>query len=478
MAGNSQGSRNMQKAKNKRKNKVVKYKRKPSVALVIFAAILIYVICFVVMFISKSKVQVYEVDMGSLSNNAEFTGIAVREEQVYNSQYSGNINYYQKEGTKVKVGDTIYTVDETGRVAQILSGYTNSGENSLSKDSLATIKSMLNSFRTSYDGSNFSSVYDLKTDINSEVLYAMNANIMENLDSIIESTGSENLFRTITSDIPGVVTYYIDGYEGVNSENVSKTHFEKGNYTKQNLKAEELVVNESPAYKLVTNENWYILINLTQEDILKYDLSDKTSITIRFKKDDVTAGCGFSIVSKGGEFFGKITLNRYMIRYVNDRFLDIEIMTSTRNGLKVPVSALTDCDFYTVPKEFLTTGGNSNSSGFICETYDTSGNVNTQFIAATVYKTVNDMCYISTEELTAGANIVMPDSSKRYTVGPTMKLRGVFCVNSGYTEFKLVEIIDENSEYIISKKGIANGVSVYDRIILDAAKYTINQMVY
>ncbi|MBQ4283068.1 MAG: hypothetical protein IJB96_03975 [Lachnospira sp.] len=472
MAGNSK------KSKSKKKNKIIKYKRKPSIVLAIFAVILVYVICFVAMYMSKSKVQVYSVDMGSISTNAEFTGIAIRNEKVYNSQYAGNINYYKKEGTKVKVGDTIYTVDETGRVAEILAEYTKSGENSLSKDSLATIKSMLNSFRTGYDGSNFRNIYDLKAEINSEVLYAMNANIMNNLESIIESTGSENLFRTIVSDQPGIIAYYIDGYEGINAENITKTHFNKDNYNKQNLKAEELIVNDSPAYKLVTGEEWYVLIPLTQEDIIKYDLSDKSSVTVKFKKDNITALCGFSIIMKEDEMFGKISLNKYSIRYVNDRFLDIELMSSTRTGLKIPVSAITDCEFYTIPKEFLTTGGNSNNDGFICETYDTSGNVQTQFVSATVYKTIDDMCYISTDAITAGANVVMPDSSKRYTVGPIAKLKGVYCVNSGYTDFKLVEIIDENSEYVISKKGIANGISLYDRIILDATKYTVNDMVY
>lgn len=472
MAGNSK------KTNHKKKSKIIKYKRKPSVALAIFAVVLIYVICFVVLYISKSKVQVYEVDMGSLSTNAEFTGIAVRQEVVYDSAYSGNINYYKKEGTKVKVGDTVYTVDETGRVADILAEYNGYGENSMSKDSLATIKSMLNTFRTGYNGSNFSDIYDLKADINSEVLYAMNANIMNNLDSIIASTGSENLFRTIKSEQPGIISYYVDGYEAVTEENITSSHFNKDNYNKQNLKAEKLIVSEAPAYKLVVDEDWYILINLTQQDIINNDLSNRSSVNVKFKRDGVAATCGFSIVMKDGGYYGKLSLSKYVIRYVNDRFLDIELMSSTRNGLKIPVSALTDCEFYTIPKEFLTTGGNSNNNGFICETYDASGNIQTQFVSTTVYKTIDDMCYISTDAISAGTNVVMPDSSKRYTVSSIQKLKGVYCINSGYTDFKLVEIIDQNSEYIISKKGIANGISLYDRIILDAEKYTVNQMVY
>ena len=81
-------------------NKVVRYKRRPRAVAFIFALVLIYIICFFVLCTTKAKVQTYEVNVGSLTNNAVFTALAVREESVYNSPYSGNVNYYQREGTR------------------------------------------------------------------------------------------------------------------------------------------------------------------------------------------------------------------------------------------------------------------------------------------------------------------------------------------------------------------------------------------
>ena len=134
-------------------NKVVRYKRRPRAVAFIFALVLIYIICFFVLYTTKAKVQTYEVNVGSLTNNAVFTALAVREESVYNTPYSGNVNYYQREGTRVKKGDTIYTVDETGRVSEILSSYNKLGENSLSEKNLSDIKTTLNNYKTDYDGS-------------------------------------------------------------------------------------------------------------------------------------------------------------------------------------------------------------------------------------------------------------------------------------------------------------------------------------
>ena len=54
----------------------------------------------------------------------------------------------------------------------------------------------------------------------------------------------------------------------------------------------------------------------------------------------------------------------------------------------------------------------------------------------------------------------------------------MYCINTGYTVFKLVEIIDENNEYIIAKRNVSYGISVYDRIVLDADKYSVNQLIY
>ena len=256
-------------------SKVVRYKRRPRAVALIFALVLVYIICFVVLYMTKSKVQTYEVNTGSLTNNAVYTAIALRSENVYYSPYSGDVNYYQREDTRVKKGDTIYSVDETGRVSEILASYNKVGENSLSKQNLADIKSTLNNYKTDYDGSDFSYIYDLKSDLNATVLQSINENIMNNIDSIVESTGSQNLFRTVEAETNGIVVYAVDGYEGKEPETITASDFNKDNYNKNNLKAESIIVADNPAYKMVTSENWYLMIKLSQDDISKYGLQGK-----------------------------------------------------------------------------------------------------------------------------------------------------------------------------------------------------------
>ena len=437
-------------------NKVVRYKRRPRAVAFIFALVLIYIICFFVLYTTKAKVQTYEVNVGSLTNNAVFTALAVREESVYNTPYSGNVNYYQREGTRVKKGDTIYTVDETGRVSEILSSYNKLGENSLSEKNLSDIKTTLNNYKTDYDGSDFTYVYDLKSDLNVTVLQSINENVVANLDSIVENTGSQNLFQTVTAESNGIVVYAVDGYEQINDNNVTTNDFNKDNYNKNNLKGESLIVSGNPAYKIVTSEDWYMLIRLSKDDIDEYGLASKKSLNIKIKKDNMTVKCGFSIIEKSDGYYGKLSLDSYMIRYAQERFLDIELVTTGKSGMKIPVSAVTENEFYEIPRSYLIT----------------------TFVEADIYKLTDDYVYVSKSDWESGIAVVMPDSASRYVIGATKKLKGVYCVNTGYTIFCPVEIIDENNEYYIVKQNLTHGISVYDRIILDALKYQPNEMIY
>ena len=459
------------------RNNIVRFRRRPKAAALIFIIVLVYIIAFVWLYTSKAKVRTYEVYTGALSEDSVFTGIAARTENVFNSSYNGNVNYYLREGTRAKVADIIYTVDETGRVSELLTQLSNSDSNSLSDENLKIIKSTLNNFKTEYDGNDFNKVYDLKTDINSTVLQSLNENIMANLDSIVSSTGSQNLFRTVQSEQSGVVVYSVDGYEGITDDMLSKDLFDKEKYSKNNLKAQSIINMGNPAYKMISNEEWNIYIPLTQENIDQYDLSNKTSVQIRFVKDDVTTGANFAMIHKDSEIYGKLTLNKYMIRYATDRFLDIELQTSSVTGLKIPITSMVEKSFYTIPKEYLTTGGNSSNYGFICEHY-VNNQLIQEFVPADIYTTENDLCYVDTESFSVGDTLIKPNSTDRYPIGPTALLKGVYCVNTGYTVFKYIEIMDQNKEYCIVKKGTSYGISTYDHIILDAQNISENQMIY
>lgn len=54
-----------------------------------------------------------------------------------------------------------------------------------------------------------------------------------------------------------------------------------------------------------------------------------------------------------------------MVRYAKDRYLDIELILEDESGLKIPKSSVTKKDFYLVPENYLTQGGNSKETGVL-----------------------------------------------------------------------------------------------------------------
>jgi hypothetical protein len=135
-------------------------------------------------------------------------------------------------------------------------------------------------------------------------------------------------------------------------------------------------------------------IRLSKDDIDEYGLASKKSLNIKIKKDNMTVKCGFSIIEKSDGYYGKLSLDSYMIRYAQERFLDIELVTTGKSGMKIPVSAVTENEFYEIPRSYLTKGGNSSNQGFICEKYD-NGNLITTFVEADIYKLTDDYVYVS-----------------------------------------------------------------------------------
>ena len=82
--------------------------------------IFLYVLISLVTYLTSHRTEVYEVRTGSLSNNLIYQGIVLRRESVVNSDYTGTVNYYNKEGDRIPVGELAFTVNEEGKITDYL----------------------------------------------------------------------------------------------------------------------------------------------------------------------------------------------------------------------------------------------------------------------------------------------------------------------------------------------------------------------
>ena len=230
-----------------------------------------------------------------------------------------------------------------------------------------------------------------------------------------------------------------------------------------------------PAYRLITSEDWSVIVPLDEETAQDLTEREISSIQVRIDKDRETLRAAFSVIERDGKYYGCLDFDNSMIRYAQDRFLSVELILESENGLKIPKSSVIEEDFYVIPEAYLTTGGNSSSQGVMIM----EGSGNAVFQAVDIYNTTEDGdVYLSRDEIDEGTTLIMPDSTETFTVGKTQPLQGVYNINRGYAVFKKVTILCENDEYYIVQEGDTYGLSNYDHIVQDGAELDPDEVVF
>ncbi|MBD5516134.1 MAG: hypothetical protein HDR06_16195 [Lachnospiraceae bacterium] len=458
--------------------KITKYRRplNLNIGMLIFVAIFIYVIIGVATYFRTDHIVGYNVQEGSLTSNSIYTGIALRTEEIVTSNDAGYINYFAREGARAAVGNLIYTVDETGRLSDYIHA-SESGENSLSDADLSELKTEIIAFTSRFDRTEFMDVYNFKYSVEGTALKLSNYNILENAGALNDASGTAFInYRYAAKS--GIVTYYIDGYENLKPEDMTKELFDQKQYEKQHLVNNELIAKGDPVYKLSTNEDWSIVIQVDDENILE-QLVEKEVVEVRFLKNQYTSwGTVETHTNEAGDNLVSLTFTNSMITFCNDRFIDIELLLEEEKGLKIPNSAIVEKEFFIVPKEYLTKGGNSGRDGVLLETYDDEGNATTEFVPTTIYDATETEYYLDDTVLRADNYIVKPESTEKYKISKTGSLTGVYNINKGYADFKQVNVLYENEEYSVVRSNTVYGLNVYDHIVLDASMVNDNQFIY
>lgn len=461
-------------AASRRRKKVVsikKYRRSVNIGVILFIMISVYVLIYTVTYLSKDRISIYEVTVqGSITKEEQYTGIILRDEIVYTANAAGYINYYLREGERTAVGDLIYTLDESGHISELLFSQ---NSNSLKEADLGNLKKEISNFCMSFSIMNFDEVYNFKVDLDYSVLELAGRNNIANLDEILNSQ-SAGFFQKHTADATGTVAYYTDGMETLTKESLSAESFLTENYKKISTKSSDLLESGNAAYKLVTSNNWSLIFPINEEFLARY--GNKTQLDLHFLKDDFKTKADFEIYSNAAGTYGVCSFDRYMLRYLSDRYLTFEIVENVETGLKIPVSAVTEKNFYTIPIEYMAKADTGNV--FYLETYDENGASVTKNVEARIYQQTENFFYVDMNSFSPGDTLIKPDSNEHYKIGITSPLKGVYSVNQGYTIFRQIEIISENEEYYIVKTGTPYGLSLYDHIILNSRTVEENQVIY
>lgn len=474
---------------NRTKNNVVMVKRpvRISIGLILGLFFMLYTIIIAMNYLNKKHISLYEVTETKIASDNRCVGMIIRTEHLEKASAAGYINYYVSGRERVSKDAPVYSLDENGSVYEMLTGTEKKINHT--KEDIRQIRSSIASFRKSYSNSRYSNVNNFKSTLDGEILELSNQSLMSNLNSALKENGETSAFRLVTAPESGIVSYYTDAYNGIKADDVGPDHF-NGEYEKNYIKYNSAAQAGAVVYKLVTDDNWQIVLNLNsgqyeklkerQEALLK-DGYESPYMKVHLINGDLETSVYYSLSQRQGGYFATLEMTRYMIDYIDERFIDVELYFNSAEGLKIPNSSILEKEFFVIPASCITLGGDSQEKGIAVEKYDEEGNKFYDFQEKNIYYTEknnldddsDDTVLIAMDGLERGNNIRNEVTKETFTLNDTKKMEGVYNANKGYCIFRIIRKLYNNEEYSIVEPDGEYGISSYDHIVVDAD--TVNE---
>lgn len=456
--------------------KIIKYKKpfRPRVATLILVIVIVYVSAIAWNYFRKEHVSIYEVNETSIADDSTITGFIVRNETVVAAEESGYVNFYHADQSKVGKNEVIYTIDENGSVRDLLDDF--EASSSMTAADITKMREVIQDYYTSFNPAAYYQVRDFHYNAENAVFEQSRANLYSDLKKKMSEKHISGSFTRSKAKQSGIISYSIDGFEDIKVKDITQDTFKNGaSVEKKQLSSSEKIEKGTPVYKLVTDEDWNIVVPLS-EDLYK-KISDSNSLRITVKRDNISFNASVAFQENDGMTFAVLSMGRFMGRYLNDRFLDIELNLNAANGFKIPNSSILKKEMTLVPENMTTAGGDGEEKGVIKITYDKEGKSTKKFTSLENSPISEGKYCVDPSILKTGDVISNPVNNEVYTLQEVSVVDGVYCVNTGYCQFRKIEKIYENNEYTIIKPDTKGGVLNYDHIIVNPDQLNENDFV-
>lgn len=451
--------------------KIIKFRQRKDVniGLVVAFGVLVLLVINIYRYATTPHLSLYEVHEGTSGNEASATAMILRSETVYRTERAGYLNYYYREGSRVTKNAKIYSVNDSSELQDILN--LNEDNATLTTNDLVRLKGNVRTFCAEYSDASFSECYDLREEFLSDYLRYRDVSA---LDTLANKDTMTNSFLTVESPQSGVVSYFSDIYDGYTKEMITGDEFLLEKRTVPEYKKQTgISAIDNFAYKLVSDEKWQLVIQVPEESEESMKKAGEL-VTFQIAGDPVLYEKEYEELRIGDSTYLVVDMERYGSDYLSERFLDVTLFLSAREGLKIPESAILTKELYQIPKRFVMPGGGEDELGVSLERYDAeTGEVRPDFCKITPLFYENGYYYVAEEDLDSGQYIYSasltsePERAMLYSF--LTEMEGVYNMNKGYAVFRRIERITDVEEYVLVRAGLTGGVALYDHIVLDVS---------
>lgn len=461
-------------SRTKKVENIKKYKKGMNIGIFIFLFILIYLGILVVNYFTKSHLEIYEVKTETLAQDNIVNGLILRDETVINATHSGYLNYYFPDNSRTTKNSVLFSIDETKTYYDMLHNTTI--KEGISEYDALYINKLIEMYRKGQPSSDYSRTSQFLAFINQAVQELSDAFSI----SVITNSVPEPLPDTLHfyhSEVSGLISYNTDQLCGIQLDQVTPADFMLADNYAEYENRKSIVEAGTPVIKYITNDQWYILCELNEGQ--KKSLSTRDSIEFTICEDGIRSVAPFEFIEIEEQSYALISMGEYVQNYLDERFLSIELHWQATDGFKIPLTAITEKDFFVVPIQYFTKGSEKNSLGLLVEELDEeTGIADYVFKESTIYYNDGLYYYIDPSEFQYGQKVLIPDTFTMYTIELKEKLEGVYNINKGYALFRRIERITQNDEYCLVKDDTEYGLKQYDHIALDAADAVDSGIIY
>ncbi len=467
-----------------------RYKNVRPIYILFFVLCCIYILGCAYTFITKRIVAYDVVQMGVIDTPKTVQGVIIRDEKVYTADADGVISYDVADNEKVKKNTEICTIKDEN-VVNALEDELNEIDESIMKiqserqdisiysedinQDNREIQTLIDDNAMDYAKKNFGNIYELKNniqkkmDVRNELLLTENKGTLSELVSQRNSQLSklnDNISKIVVEE-GGIISYYIDGMED------KYTTADLSNYSKEDTKVttspvssfKSKVTSGNPAFKLVTDNNWYIVCFIPGEYTKEWEEGDLITI---YTKDslDITHDLPAKIQEiKGAETdserYTVLKISRDMVDFITERSISFD-MEKASSGYKIPNTAIVEETLLKVPLDYI-----NQEDLYLTKADGTKVN-----IILSDKDEENNLAYIPVQlgVLNVGDTIKKQFTEDTFVIADVLNTRGVYVMNTGYAEFKRIytDKAVSNNTHTILDPAINPNINIYDRIVTDA----------
>ncbi|CEN79818.1 HlyD family efflux transporter periplasmic adaptor subunit [Paraclostridium sordellii] len=333
---------------------------------IILLFIFIYIVSNVVILLGKTTTKTLTLKNEMVEESFNKKGLIIRDEYVINSNFDGKVEYYLKDGDRVKKKEDIACVYS----------------NNISNDDLKNLKNIKNDISSIENGDTAFIKKDIEN-INKQIslisqklqieLLNEDIDVYGQIEKINKLIDDKNLL--INSDLndkslknkqvqekevtnlidkntevfksknSGVVSYQFDGNEEkFNFDNLNQITIKDIDGTKNNYKdisKEKKLDKGEPIARIINNLKQFVAISCNEEEIKKIKIGQKIILSSDIEKINSKV---YDIYKEGKQYIVILEISEQNVEIYDTRIKEFDIIYKSIEGLKVPKTAVINSD--------------------------------------------------------------------------------------------------------------------------------------